>query len=373
MLFIGSFLIYKNIYPSPRNWYDHYLYLSKSILQGRVDLPDLPSFYHDKLEFKGKTYIPFPPGASFLLIPFILAKDSITQQQVSILIGSANVVLMYFLLLNLTTRKKSILLAIFFGFGTSLFWASVVGTTWYFAHTVAIFFLLASLILYYKNNYFFSGIFFALSAITRIPMIFSGLFFALELRKHTKKLFLFLCGAFIFVPIFLSYNFLRFGNILETGYERVYEQYNSSGLRVSVFNNYGYFSYKNIPAHLYSLLIMPPDITVAEGKIKDLRPSPYGMGILFTSPLLFLALRPKYKRGRELNLITTAILCALPSFLHYAQGWVQFGYRFVLDFIVFLMMILSIRFKINKLTIFLILFSILINFWGVSWAIELGW
>ena len=67
-------MIYKNIYPNPRNWYDHYLYLAKSFINGHVDIPNLPQFYHDKLEFKGKTYIPFPPGASLLLVSFIALK-----------------------------------------------------------------------------------------------------------------------------------------------------------------------------------------------------------------------------------------------------------------------------------------------------------
>lgn len=164
---------------------------------------------------------------------------------------------------------------------------------------------------------------------------------------------------------------MRFGNVLETGYEKVYKQY--SGIKVSISENFGYFNYKNVPLHLYTFLIMPPNISVVEGLVKDLRPSPFGMGILFTSPLLFIALKPMFKKGIELNSITTAFLVALPSFMHYAQGWVQFGYRFVLDFIIFLMIILALRFKPSKFNIILILISVLVNFWGVLWAIELGW
>ena len=100
-LFLGTFLVYKNIYSNPRNWYDHYLYLTKSIIQGRVDIPNLPSFYHDKLIFDDKTYIPFHPGASFILIPFVFLNENITQQQTSIFIGAIDIVLIY-LLITLT-------------------------------------------------------------------------------------------------------------------------------------------------------------------------------------------------------------------------------------------------------------------------------
>lgn len=362
-------MIYKYIYPEPRNWYDHYLYLTKSILQGKVDIPDLPTFYHDKLIFDDKTYIPFPPGASFILIPFVFLNENVTQQQTSIFIGAIDIVLIYLLLLNFTTKRNSILLSIFFGFGTSFFWSAVVGTTWFFAHVVAIFFLTISLLLHFKQKHFWSGIFFALSALTRIPIILSGVFYLMQLFKQKKKFINFLIGAFIFIPIFLFYNFLRFGNVFETGYEIIYKQYKSSVIKYSVGESFGYFDYKNIPLHLYTFFVMPPVFTPLGG----LKPSPFGMGILFTSPLLFIALKPKFKKGIELESIITAVVCAIPSFLHYAQGWVQFGYRFILDFIVFLMIILAIRFKPSRFNLFLILISVMVNFWGVLWAIELGW
>lgn len=338
---------------------------------GRVDLPDLPQFYHDKLEFEGKIYVPFPPGASLLLIPFVLIKENITEQNVSIIIGAINVLLIYLLMLTFTSKKNSFLLAIFFGFGTPFFWSALVGTTWFFAHVVAIFFITISLLLHFKQRHFLSGIFFALASLTRIPMILAGIFYLLQLFKQKNKFIFFLFGASIFIPIFLFYNYLRFGNISETGYTQIYKQYN--GIKVSISENYGYFSYKNVPLHLFTFFIMPPNIEIRDGLLKNLRPSPFGMGIVFTSPLLLISLWPKFKRGIELNSIISAIIISLPSFLHYAQGWVQFGYRFVLDFIVFLMIILALRFKLTRFNLFLIIISIIVNIWGVLWAIELGW
>lgn len=366
-------MIYKYVYTSPRNWYDHYLYLAKSIINSRVDIPDLPSFYHDKIEFEGKVYIPFPPAPSFILVPFLLINNSITQQQVSILIGSLDIALLYLLLLNFASKKNSILLSIFFGFGTPFFWSSLVGTTWFFSHVVTIFFLILSLILHFKQKNFWSGIFFALAVLTRLPLILSGIFYLLQLFKTKIKLLYFLIGASVFIPIFLMYNFLRFGDILETGYGKVYDYYNNSGIKVSILENFGYFNYKNVPLHLYTFFIMPPNVSITEGLVNNLKPSPFGMGILFTSPLLFLALRPIFKKGIELNSIITVFLVSLPSFFHYAQGWVQFGYRFLLDFIIFLMIILAMRFKPSKFNLFMIMFSVIVNYWGVLWAIELGW
>lgn len=355
------------------------------MLSGRVDIPNLPTFYHDKLEFEGKTYIPFPPGAAFLLTPFVFVNENITQQQVSIIIGALDVALIYILLKKLTNSRNATLISIFFGLGTSFFWSAVVGTTWFFAHVSAIFFLTISLILHFDEEYsdkrhIFSGMFFALAALTRMPLILAGIFYLLQLIKNKKSFIYFLIGAFIFIPIIAGYDYLRFGNPLRTGYNEVYLQYANSDYPYTIRQIinpesplYGYFDIKNVPMHLYTFLIMPPDINISGGVLKDLRPSPFGMGILFTSPLLFIALKPLFKRGLELNLFITALFCSVPSFLHIMQGWVQFGYRFVLDFIVFLLLILALRFRSTKVNLLLITISIAVNFWGVFWAIRLGW
>lgn len=103
------------------------------------------------------------------------------------------------------------------------------------------------------------------------------------------------------------------------------------------------------------------------------KPNPYGMGVLFTSPLLLMAFLPPYSK----RLVKASFLGIIPTsllvFSHYAQGWVQFGYRFVLDFLIYLMIILAIKFKPTKLNLALLVISIVVNFWGVRWAIQLGW
>ena len=379
-MFLGSFLVFKYIYTNPRNWYDHYLYLAKSFLNGRVDIPDLPTFYHDKIEFEGKTYIPFPPGASFLLAPFLFAFKSITQQSVSIIVGAIDIALMFVLLSKFTTKKNSLILSIFFGFGTSFFWSSIVGTTWFFAHVVSIFFITLSLIFHFNKKHFFSGIFYALAVMTRMPMVLVGIFFLLELFKEKKSLILFTLGASILVPIMGFYDYARFGKLLETGYYEVYKQYVGGNYPYTIIQTlipnapyFGYFDIRNIPLHLYTFLIMPPNITVDSGIIKEIVPSPFGTGILYTSPLLFYSLAPNLKNSLQRNLFLAALFGALPSFTHYMQGWVQFGYRFVLDFIVFLMIILAIKFRPTKKTFVLVLISLIVNIWGVIWAINLGW
>ncbi len=375
-IFVIVFLVYKFIYPDPRNWYDHYLYLAKALLAGHVNLTNLPSFYQDVIIRGNKTYVPFPVGPALTLIPFILLNTLVTQQQVSILLGSVDVALFFLLAKKFTTTKTAFLLSLFLGFGTALFWASVVGTTWYFAHVAAFFFLELALLCHFKKYTIFSGILFSLAVLCRYPILPGVIFFVLELWPDKKRLLKFLVSAAALAPIHFLYSWLRFGDIFQTGYVEVYLTYAKTNYPYTILqvlnpaiHLFGYLDPRNIPLHLFTFLIEQPIITNS----LNISPSPYGMGILFTSPLLFLAFKFQFKKGLERNLIIGALAVALIDFLHYMQGWVQFGYRFALDFLPFLLIILAIRFKLTKLTFTLILISVIVTFWGVRQGIILGW
>lgn len=375
LLFTTTYFSYRFLYPNPRTWYQHYLYQAKSFIQLRVDIPDLPDFYQDRVIKDGKILTPFPPIPAVVLVPFVLVSKNITQQEVSFVIGAINSILAYYLFKKYSS-KHPFVLTLFFVFGTVAFWSAIVGTTWYFAHTLALAFMLLSLILHKDEKHYWSGLFFALAALCRYPMLMGGVFFLLELYKEPKKLIKFIIGAFPFVPIQLGYNFLRFGNIFDTGYVDVYKQYISSGYPFTIrqlwnpgASYFGYMDLRNIPLHLYNFLFMPPTVSSSF----FIEPSPYGMGILFTTPLLILALFPNLKDKLQRNLFIGASFIAFTDFLHYMQGWVQFGYRFMMDFLPFLLLILAIKFRPNKKYSALLILSIIVNIWGAIWGIKLGW
>jgi len=345
-------------------------------LSGRVDIPNLPGYFQDKVVVKGKTYIPFPPAPAALLAPIIKINPNVTEQGVSIVVGAINAVLVLILLGKFTSTKNAFLLTIFFAFGTAVFWSAIVGTVWFFAQNVALMFLLLSLISFKEKKDFLSGIFFALAVLSRYPILLGGIFFALELFKDRKRFIAFLLGAFLSVPVQLFYDYARFGSILQTGYVAVYESYVHSNYPFTIIQLFkpgaGYFGYidpRNIPLHLFTFLIFPP---IIDATLK-IMPSPYGMGILFTSPLLLLALKPNLKNIFQRNLFIGACSVALIDFMHYMQGWVQFSYRFLLDFLPFLLIILALRFKPKKTHIALLIISVIVSTWGTLWAIKLGW
>lgn len=65
-------------------------------------------------------------------------------------------------------------------------------------------------------------------------------------------------------------------------------------------------------------------------------------------------------------------LSLLPLSMFHNTGTAQFGFRYILDLIVPLMMLLAVKVeaRVPRLLIVLILFSIIINEFGASWFIR---
>ena len=383
LIFLISLLVYFLSNVKPQDWYKHYVYLASSLLQGRFDLPDLPSFYHDKIMIDNKIYIPFPPAPAFILMPLVaIWGTDFNQAFISMIIGAVNIILIWLLLQKLKIKIQSrLLLTSFFAFGTVHWYAASIGTTWFFAHVVAIFFLLlAILITLEKKKLIFAGFLLGLAILSRHPILFSLPFFLILLPKKKKEFFSFFLGLSFPLTFQLFYNFVRFANIFGEGYFEVYRSYLNPAIPYSFyrfwvpenFPHFGYLDIRNIPLHFYTLLLMPPEILI---KFPFIKPSPYGLSILITSPLFIYALRANWQEKLTKACWIAIFLTSIPIFLHFSQGWVQFGYRFILDFAPFLLILTALGMK-NKITpfrIFLVLFSIGVNLWGIYWGKVLGW
>ena len=82
-------------------------------------------------------------------------------------------------------------------------------------------------------------------------------------------------------------------------------------------------------------------------------------------PILLFVVWPRVRNALHRPLWITTALVALPSLLYMNSGWVQFGYRFSLDYMVFLMMLLAIGGRpLNRLAKGLIIAGIIVNLFG---------
>src|SRR5205807_2299658 len=68
----------------------------------------------------------------------------------------------------------------------------------------------------------------------------------------------------------------------------------------------------------------------------------HGLAIWFTTPVVVFLLWPRVRGPLHLPLWITVFFVAIPELFYQNSGWVQFGYRFALDYFVFLIMLLGI-------------------------------
>jgi hypothetical protein len=361
------------------------IYLANSFTHGRISVDEMPLLYPDYVIRNGHTYLPFGPLAAIALIPFLpLIKLGYQPGLVSIIFTLVNVWLLNRILIKigLMFDKRKWILLLFFG-GTVYLSVAATMLSWYFSHIVATFCMLVAISgSFYNHKPVVIGFFVGLAAATRLSLIFSLPFFLMFYWKNQffikdnlfwKKLLKTIIPIIIGVsiPLFtvLVYNFARFGNPLETGYGITI----LGSKELEVARSYGLFSLFHIPRNLFFLMLQGPlpfpEINSPLFRFPFIKPSPLGMGILFTSPALIFALKRKKNDHLVRNSWFGLGFVLIPLMTHFGTGWVQFGFRYSLDFMPFLIVIVSCKLSniMGNIERSLIVVSVLINLWGTAW------
>lgn len=420
LIFALAFLGYYLSNSEPLDWYKHYVYLAVAITQGTLDVASvgIPDFYQDVVVDGTSKYLPYGPAPAVLLLPFVaIWGSSFSEVYFSMALGAINVVLVWHLLGLLNVSRTTKLLVVpFFAFGTAHFYAATTGTLWFYNHVAAVFFLLLSIIfLLRRTSPVVPAFFLALAFLSRQSTILATPFFlywmvrqrhefildwqalfhwmtsrkhgpilnreALFGRESLTQMGLFVGTLLPFVLFSFWYNEVRFGGPLETGLDTLYDGY--GGIPYSFYLNqfpgadrFDMFDVRNIPLHLYTIFLMPPDF---HPDWSILRPSPYGMSVLLTSPAFIYAALVKRDDPLKMGSWMAIGLVSIPLITYFNQGWVQFGYRFMLDFIPFLLILTALGFEDNqspastRVKVLLVAVAIVAGFWGRHWATELGW
>ena len=140
----------------PQTYYNHFVWQADAFLHGRaeIDYPVPPGkdtqgneLFQDVLpvpgpngEEPGRGLIPFPPLPAIVLLPFVAIWGLATDQHfVGAVLGAIDVGLAWWMLGRLPIAFRTRVLATtFFAFGTVFWYTAQLGTTWYFAHIVAV-------------------------------------------------------------------------------------------------------------------------------------------------------------------------------------------------------------------------------------------
>lgn len=327
---------------------NHFVLLANQFLHFDTALNPINLPRGDIAEFYDKRFLYFGPLTSLILSPFVLIFGTNFPQQI---IGPIASIIIFICTLVLAKRftfhlSDQLWFSIFTVFSTVIFAASLIPISAYQAQIIGSTFIFLALAEYFSGKRpFLIGFFLACAGLSRATLYLTLVFFALELvfkNLTFKKFGLMLLPIIISVILLGGYNYRRFRNPFESGY-----RYNMTHASYPLANNirYGLWNTKYIPTNLYSLLVKSPD-PIVEGnggfilKSPYLKIDPWGLAIWFTSPLL-LALLFKFKKDRlSINTIITSIILAIPTLTFFSIGYVQVGYRYALDFLPFILVLL---------------------------------
>jgi hypothetical protein len=261
---------------------------------------------------------------------------------------------------NIEPRAAPWILAAFFG-GTA-FWFCLVRTThvWFFSHIVAVTcILLAIAEALGKGRGFYTGAFLGMAFLSRQLTIYTAIFLLVLLwhhpsfqqnRERAYNLVKFLFPVMVCIGIYFVYNWLRFDNLLETGYAYIYagKDYLSAG-RPDLFlknrvEQYGLFHPIYIPFNFIHMFVQGFRIEFTSPDfLGGIRMNPFGTSLTFASPFVFAAFMAKWKKSFVSAAWLSIGLTVAHILLYHTNGWRQVNaYRYSLDFLPILILLMAL-------------------------------
>ncbi len=357
---------------------DQFVPLADAFLHGRLSIPvDRPWMELVPVPGGGGAqYSPFPPAPALTLMPVIAALGlfpgvgELSGNVMSALVGAVNVALAWYLLAAIgVVLRPRLVIVIGFAF-TTHWWVAGMAGTHHYAMVVATFFLLIALNLAVRHRLpALVGLTLGLAAGSRLP---TGLALPLLLAlfadrwRPTRAHVELLIGLAVPAALFAAYNLARFGSPFDVGYAHIPS--GEFGLVTDEpWFRHGLLSPLYIPRHLYAIFLQGPAWVT---DFPYLKPDLTGLSLTLSAPFLFWAVRA---RGPLVAVTWLSVgLVMLPDLLHGSWGFAQFGYRFILDAVPLLLLLLGwgYRERASLSLVAAVAFSVAVHAWGI-WVINL--
>lgn len=345
-------------------------------------------------------YISFPWFPAVLTLPFVAIWGlSFNDVLFFVLLAGLNPVLIFLTLRRLValgyserSLRDDLWLVGLFAFGTVYFFSAVIGEVWYAAHVVGValtcFYVLASL---QGKHPFWAGLCLGCGFVSRTPLLFTFPLIALTLLERHRKAtdldgnapsnavrFGFawlrdylkntewrgLCKSYLLVAlpivcivaIAMLFNAARFDDPFEFGHTYLNVRWTER------IQRWGLFNYHFISRNLSVMTTLLPKILAEPPYVKI---SYHGLSLFVTTPMLVYLFWPKRKLALQPMLYATIALPMLLHLMYQNSGWIQFGYRFSLDYMVCLIALLALGGRpIGRVAQALILFGVIVNTFG---------
>jgi hypothetical protein len=407
--------------PGSDRFYNHFVWQADAFLHGHaaIDWPVQPfdgnpgnAYFQDVYPITDASgepagaLLPFPPLPAIVLMPFVALWGLATDHRaVSVGLGAIDVALAWWLLGRLSvSRRVRLATTLFFAFGTVFWYAAQLGTTWFFAHVVAVTAALLAVgvalggdpgaddgdrdapdrrhpvgglgaavrapLQLIDRRQLVAGLLFGLACTARLSVVFGAPFFVFvgSGGSWPRRAVSAALGAALPIALLLGYNLATTGQLMHPGYEYQYQLEARGYPTLGYHPEWSIEDPRYLPQNLGILFLSTPAIApdplpttlgtagdpacqppdTARGLFDKAcplaEPRAVGMSILLTSPG-YLLLLPAVRRRRS-RLVIGALLAiaAIAAFnlMHFSQGWVQFGYRFSNDFVPFALPLLAL-------------------------------
>jgi hypothetical protein len=375
----------------------HFVNLALSLLHGQASVwGDRPPGNNDWAYFEGKWYVSFPAFPAVVIMPAVLIwGDRVWDPLYWAIFAGLGPALIYVLLRRLReqgatarTARDDLALTALFAFGSAYYYTAVQGTVWFAAHVVAV--PLIAAFLWFglgARRPLLAGCMLALCFWTRPSTMFLAIVFAIEaldanrreqpaaaegerpwyrslsdwlrsldLARALPKLLWFAAPILIAGGLAMAFNAARFHDPFEFGHTHLRIRWKGR------IDKWGLANYHYLAKNLAVFLAALPWISAVPPYVKISR---HGLALWVTTPHYLGVLWPKRLNPTYLALAFGAGTVALVDLCYQNSGWIQFAYRFSLDYAVLLVAMLALTGrKQGPVWYVLFVFALAVNLFG---------
>lgn len=382
--------------PSPNN---HYVHLANAWLHGRLDLGSSAPGTNDwacfdtlekgpcpegRYSFSGpdaeryRWYVSFPPLPAVLLLPVVAVFGLTTLDALFwVLFAGLGPALLFVVLRFLCESGRSrrsvaedLLVTAIFAVGSVYYFVAVQGTVWFAAHVCAVAFVCLFLLWALGGRRpLLAGLALGLAVACRPATLLLAPFFLIEARTAPeggaaerswgpwlRRVARFAIPLGLVGIALMWHNQARFGDPFELGHRFLQVRWRAR------IETWGLFSTHYLPRNLTVFLLSLPWLIESSPFIRITR---HGLALWFTTPNLLWSLWPKRVDSTIVALWAAVLPTALCTLLYQNTGWVQFGYRFSLDYLPLLLVLVALsRRRFGFVFAACAVFAIVVNTFG---------
>lgn len=325
----------------------------------------------EHVEVGMRAYGVHPPGAAVLCMPAVaLWGPGADQTGIGIAVGALTVAAVWRMLGAARCRgEATVWLTVFFAMGTPFWFEATQGASWGFALVVSCLpTALALGGLLDGSASMMVGCWAAGAALIRYDLAAVMPVYAVWLWRRDRRVpWGFVWGPLAALVVYVLYAQARFGTWTDGS---LWMWYRNDPYRAAA--PFGPFSIRYLPWNLYTAIFMAPGF---RNGFPWIRPGPIGEALMFTSPGLVLALEAPWREW-ETWLLWTAVTLGMAACLTvYANGFVQFGCRYWIQVLPFLVLLMArgMRGRTEQLGKVLLVASVVLTVGGTWIVRHYGW